>query len=188
MLYITYTIQPTVGYSESWTNVLCLACPLLRKNNCETGVGLLSQFPPFRYFPNFSESQKHTLAIEYRVHIWQVSPQLRCGGTCQIWMWLKWSNRCIYKIEYSAYGEIKERSFNNPHPWTIESSYLLQMYFNLESRYLDIGFDHLTMPVAQRVAFISMRVALYVFGHATNRKIQEDYVYWQYYPKHMTHV
>ena len=53
------------------------------------GVGLLSQFPPFRYFPNFSEWPKHTLAIEYPVHIWQVSPQLSCGGTCQIWMWLK---------------------------------------------------------------------------------------------------
>ena len=48
------------------------------------GCGLLSQFPPFRYFPNFSVSLKHTLPIEYRVYIWQVSPQLSCGGTCQI--------------------------------------------------------------------------------------------------------
>ena len=48
------------------------------------GWGLLSQFPPFRYFPNFSVSLKHTLPIEYRVYIWQVSPQLSCGGTCQI--------------------------------------------------------------------------------------------------------
>ena len=48
------------------------------------GWGLLSQFPPFRYFPNFSVSLKHTLPIEYRVYIWQVSPQLSCGGSCQI--------------------------------------------------------------------------------------------------------
>ena len=48
------------------------------------GWGLLSQFPSFRYFPNFSVSSKHTLAIECRVYIWQVSPQLSCGGTCQI--------------------------------------------------------------------------------------------------------
>ena len=47
-------------------------------------VELLSQFPPFRYFPNFSISSKHTLYIEYHVCIWQVSPQLSCGGTCQI--------------------------------------------------------------------------------------------------------
>ena len=53
------------------------------------GWGLLSQFPPFPYFPNFSEPPKHMLAIEYHVYIWQVSLQLSCGDTCQIWMWLK---------------------------------------------------------------------------------------------------
>ena len=35
-------------------------------------------------FPNFSSLSKHTLAIEYHVYIRQVSPQLSCGGTCQI--------------------------------------------------------------------------------------------------------
>ena len=49
-------------------------------------VGLLSRFPPFLYFPNFSTSRKYMLAIEYHVHIWQVSLQLSCGDTCQIWM------------------------------------------------------------------------------------------------------
>ena len=24
----------------------------------------------------------------YHIHIWQVSPQLNCGDTCQIWIWL----------------------------------------------------------------------------------------------------
>ena len=46
--------------------------------------GLQGQFPPFRYFPNLSVLSKHMLAIEYHVYIWQVSPQLSCGGTCQI--------------------------------------------------------------------------------------------------------
>ena len=36
--------------------------------------GLLSQFLPFRYFPSFSASSKYILAIEYDVHIWQLSP------------------------------------------------------------------------------------------------------------------
>ena len=80
------------------------------------GWGLLGQFPPFRYFPNFSASPKYMLAIVYHVHIWQVLPQLSCGDTCQIWMWCKWSNRYFDRIENFAYGEINERSFSNPHP------------------------------------------------------------------------
>ena len=34
------------------------------------GWGLLSQFPPFRYFPNFSSLSKHTLTVKYRIYIW----------------------------------------------------------------------------------------------------------------------
>ena len=81
------------------------------------GWELLSQFPPFRYFPNFSSLSKHTLAVEYRVYIWQVSPQLSCGDTCQIWMWFEESNMYFCKVENFDYGEINERSFSNPHPW-----------------------------------------------------------------------
>ena len=81
------------------------------------GWGLLSQFPPFRYFPNFSALSKHPFVLEYHVYIWQVSPQLSCGDSCQIWMWLKESNSYFCKIENFAYGEINERSFSNPHPW-----------------------------------------------------------------------
>ena len=57
------------------------------------------------------------LAIEYRVHIRQVSPrQLSCGDTCQIWMRFKGWNRYFCEIENFVYGEIDERSFSNPHP------------------------------------------------------------------------
>ena len=80
------------------------------------GWGLLSQFPPFRYFPKFSSLSKHTLTVKYRVYIWQVSPQLSCGDTCQIWMWFEESNMYFCEIENFAYGEINERSFSNPHP------------------------------------------------------------------------
>ena len=82
------------------------------------GWGLLSEFLPFRYFLKFSALSKHTLAIEYHVNIWQVLPQLSCGDTCQIWMWFKESERNFCNIENFAYGEIDERSFSNPHPWT----------------------------------------------------------------------
>ena len=90
--------------------------------NIDQGWGLLSQFSPFRYFPHFPLLSKQTLAIEYHVYIWQVSPQLSCGDTCQIWMWFKESNRYFCKIENFAYGEISERSFSNPHPWQIHDN------------------------------------------------------------------
>ena len=89
----------------------------IRKLVQSGGGGLLSQFPPFRYNPNFSASPKYMLAIEYHGHIWQVSPQLSCGDICQIWMWYKEYNRYFGRIENLAYGEINERSFSNPHPW-----------------------------------------------------------------------
>ena len=85
---------------------------------CHLGWGLLSQFPPFRYFPKFSALSKHTLTVEYRVYIWHVSPQLSCGDTCQIWMWFEESNMYFREIENFAYGEVNERSFSNPHPST----------------------------------------------------------------------
>ena len=53
---------------------------------CFLGWRLLRQFPQFRYFANVSASPEYILAIVYHVHIWQVSPQLGCGDTCQIWM------------------------------------------------------------------------------------------------------
>ena len=98
---------------------LCELCesPVLDVDAILLGRGLLSQFSPFCYFPNFSASPKYMLAIVYRVPIWQVLPQLSCGDTCQIWMWCKWSNRYFDRIENFAYGEINERSFSNPHPW-----------------------------------------------------------------------
>ena len=78
--------------------------------------GLLSRFPPFRYFPHFSTSPKYMLAIEYHVHIWQASPRLSCRDTCQIWMRFKEYNRYFCQIENFAYEEIDERSFSNPTP------------------------------------------------------------------------
>ena len=56
------------------------------------------------------------LAIEYHFHIWQVSPQLSCGGTSQIWRRFKECNRYFCEIKNFAYGEIEERSFSNPPP------------------------------------------------------------------------
>ena len=89
----------------------------------ETCTSLLSRVgvtKPISSVPLFSQIfslSKHTLTVEYCVYIWQVSPQLSCGDTCQIWMSFEESNMYFCEIENFAYGEINERSFiNNPHP------------------------------------------------------------------------
>ena len=105
------------------------------------GWGLLSQFLPFRYFLNFSSLSKHTLAVKYRVYIWQVSPQLSCGDTCQIWMWFEESNMYFCKIEYFAYGEINERSFSNPHPRLIQGMRLHCFIWCYKETYIDYCFE-----------------------------------------------
>ena len=56
------------------------------------------------------------LAIDYHVHIWQVSSQLSCGDTGQIWMRSKEPNMYFYRIENLAYREIDEQSFSIPNP------------------------------------------------------------------------
>ena len=35
--------------------------------------------------------------VMFHIHIWQVSPQLSCGDTCQIWMWFGRSNGHLHK-------------------------------------------------------------------------------------------
>ena len=65
-------------------------------------------------FP-FFKITKHWLPVWYHVNIWQRSPQLSSGDTCQIWTWLKVSNIYLPYIKISRYGEINERSFSNPH-------------------------------------------------------------------------
>ena len=82
----------------------------------DLGWGLPSPFPPFRYPPDNSAPSKHALAVEYHVYIGQVSPQLSCGDTCQILMWLRKSNKYVCKIKKFSCGENNERSSSSPHP------------------------------------------------------------------------
>ena len=89
---------------------------LTHTQKCQTGVGVrLISFIPL--FSEFSALWKHTLAIEYHVDIWHVPPQLSCGETYEIWIWIKWLSRCICKIKSCAYRKINELIFSNPHPW-----------------------------------------------------------------------
>ena len=84
----------------------------------DLGWRLLSPIPPFRYFLKFSALSKHALGIEYHLYIWQVLPQLICDDTYQIWMWFEESNMYFCHMENFVYGQINERRFSNPHPWS----------------------------------------------------------------------
>ena len=66
----------------------------------QTGVGTTKPDSSDPLFSHFFTLSKHWLSIEYHVHIWQVSLQLSCGDTHQIWKWLKEPSRyyCIIKI------------------------------------------------------------------------------------------
>ena len=96
-----------------------MKCPFHISQASLQGWGLLRQFPLFRYFSHFPSLSKQKLALEYRIYIWQVLPQLSCCDTCQIWMWLKESNRYFYKIENFTYGEINEWNLSNPTPGVV---------------------------------------------------------------------
>ena len=112
---ISGLVWPTTAVPQ-WCNRREISAIIIPACYTVQGWGLLRQFPPFRYFANFSALSKQTLAIEYPVYIWQVSPQLSCGDTCQMWTWFEESNMYFCHIENFAYGEINERSFSNPHP------------------------------------------------------------------------
>ena len=88
VLYLYYLFS-TCSLSSQWK---------LHGQHIE-GWGSLFQIPPFHYVPSFSELWKHLLFIEYHIHIWQVSPQLSCGDTCQLWMWFEEFNKYFCKIK-----------------------------------------------------------------------------------------
>ena len=68
-----------------------------------------------RLKPDFSRLSKHWLPIEYHVHIWQVSPQLNCCDTRQIWKWFEELNSYICQISNFLKGVMKGQGFVNLH-------------------------------------------------------------------------
>ena len=80
------------------------------------GWGVLKKYPSSHYFSDFSPVSNHWLAIEYHIHIWQVSLQLSSNDTCQIWKRFKELNRYFCNITNFLDEDINEQSFSNPHP------------------------------------------------------------------------
>ena len=79
-------------------------------------VGVAKPNSPVPLFSSVSSIVNTKLPTEYHVYIWRVAPQLSCGDTYQIWMWLEEYNRKFFKITYFAYGEINQRNFSDPYP------------------------------------------------------------------------
>ena len=58
-------------------------------------------------FSQFYRITKHWLPIKYHIHIWQVSLQLSCSDTCQIWKWFSEHSRYFCRIENFLNRKIK---------------------------------------------------------------------------------
>ena len=92
------------------------------------GVGVTKPISFTGLFFQFLELTKHWLPTKYHIHIWQVSPQLSCGYTDQIYMWFNGSNIYFAKSNIPK-GEIiirilvsptTEQTTNPPSPTSIK--------------------------------------------------------------------
>ena len=116
------TRQCMIDTSMTYSKVT--VTPLLMNwSYCSPGVGVTKPIFSVPLFSQFSEWSKQWLPVWYHVHIWQVSAQLSCGDTWQIWTWLKVSDLYFSQITISCNGEINEWSFSNPHPCTKPSAW-----------------------------------------------------------------
>ena len=78
-------------FCKLWTHFFQPEC--VYPSGAETGIfqgwGVTKPISSMPLYSEFLALPKHTLDTEYHINIWQVSPQLNCGDTCQIWMWFK---------------------------------------------------------------------------------------------------
>ena len=81
-----------------------------------TVVGLLSKFSPLSYFARFSGWSKYRSPTKHHIYIYQLSPQLSCGDTWQIWRWFKGYYVYFYKVKIYQTENYTKRSFSNPKP------------------------------------------------------------------------
>ena len=91
-------------------------------NGTHLGWGLLKLCSLISLLGLFLNSKTCLLYPVNHIHIWQVSPQLSCGSTCQTWMWFQIGNQCFRVIEKLINYWKGENWFSNPHPCTWDSS------------------------------------------------------------------
>ena len=109
-------------------------------------MGWPRQFPLFHYFSIFQQCE-NTLATEYHVYNWQVLPQFSCSDACQIWMWLKESNRHFCKIENFTEKLINRALVTPTHgvrtKITLFSIYMYHSTYCISNRWLSTRLQYL---------------------------------------------
>ena len=89
---ITYAYPCTCFWHQNpdilLTYIIHFSCPNIVQNTMLFSCPV-QNFKMIKWLSNFSTSLEYTLAIEYDVYIWQVSPRVSCGDTCQIWLCFK---------------------------------------------------------------------------------------------------
>ena len=71
------------------TYIIHFSCPNIVQNTIMLFSCPVQNFKMIKWLSNFSTSLDYTLAIEYDVYIWHVSPRVSCGDSCQIWLCFK---------------------------------------------------------------------------------------------------
>ena len=87
------------------------------------GWGLLKLRSLISPWAKFSILQKYLLYSLNHIHIWQMSPQLSCGDTCQIWTRYSIVNVCF--DNNGKYGKFRngDNWLSNPHPCSLWHCY-----------------------------------------------------------------
>ena len=102
---------------ESLTWVDEITSPVLTK---VLRRGLLKFCSWIILFQEISIYQNSRLDTLNHNHIWQVSPQLSCGDTCQIWVWYFIDNVCFESAEnLGKKKQTEEIGLANPTPGVI---------------------------------------------------------------------
>ena len=80
------------------------------------GWGLLKLRSSISPLAKFSILQKCLLHSLNHIHIWQVSPQLSCGNTCQIWTSYSIANMYFGDVQILGKKRNGGNRLSNPHP------------------------------------------------------------------------
>ena len=121
---VSYDVSPDIGSPDIFNSSFGVQ-----------GVEVTNPIFSVSLFSHFFWMIKNWIPRWYHVHIWQVSPQLSCGDTWQIWMWLKYLTYTFAKPKFPCNGEIDIRRFNNPHPggMVVRSSYTMTSWHGNDS-------------------------------------------------------
>ena len=89
--------------------------------------GTEANFADFSVKSNSAFCKKYLLGLLYHIHIWQVSPQLSCDDTCQIWVWYVTGHPCF--VNYELWKKNSEQQKLVPVPPTQDPVQHIPIYY-----------------------------------------------------------